>query len=120
MIGILCLAFLYIKAKMEHEIRFIVNCIVTQVISVIVTCSYCNSGQLLIDEWENLHRDLCQCPWILWNRSNKENYKIFLLNSREPVVIKSLGVTLNNNLIVLVLQRVLSFMAFIEQVSAKP
>ncbi|XP_045479802.1 uncharacterized protein LOC123684553 [Harmonia axyridis] len=48
--GVLCLAFLYLKAKMERGIRFIINVILTQVIVVLLTCSYCNSGQMLMDE----------------------------------------------------------------------
>ncbi|XP_045479800.1 uncharacterized protein LOC123684550 [Harmonia axyridis] len=116
--GILCLAFVYLQAKIGHGIRFLINCFMTQVVTVIITYTFCNSGQLLIDECEKLHRDLCECPWILWNRSNKVNYQIFLFHSKEAVSISSLSVTLNNNLLVIMLQRALSFIAFIEQVAA--
>lgn len=33
-----------------HGIRFLINCFMTQVVTVIITYTFCNSGQLLIDE----------------------------------------------------------------------
>lgn len=56
--------------------------------------------QLIILQTEEFYRDLCECPWFLWNKSNKMLYLMFLMHAREPLIFNGIGVNLNYTVVV--------------------
>ncbi|XP_045467354.1 uncharacterized protein LOC123675857 [Harmonia axyridis] len=118
LVVVLLFTSFYFSVKMNMNNEIMMKSMFIVMLVIFFAYLFIRCGQLLKDESEDLYRDLCECPWFLWNKHNKSLYIMFLINTKEPITIRSLSVDLDCRILVRLARTTMSLLTALQKLDA--
>ncbi|CAH1380145.1 unnamed protein product [Tenebrio molitor] len=112
LLGVLiCISALYFVSYIFADASNILKlrlCLAT-IFNVVVVATFCQAGQMLIDESSCNFDTLTKCAWYNWNKRNKTVLHIFLTNCLKPFAITFAGIVLDYKLAITMFRTACSY-----------
>ncbi|CAG9859225.1 unnamed protein product, partial [Phyllotreta striolata] len=107
----------FIYAKIHPDIN--ISMIIYMGTSVIFALIFLNYSQLLINDCDDFYMALCECPWIYWNKKNRQIYHLMLVLLKKPMYLSVTGQVFNRVYLITLLRFGYSMFAFARGLTSK-